>query len=82
MVSIWLVLIIIIRIQFISHKKFTAYSNLSKDNVIQRHFHDTLDMIEDLIGSIAADPEKIYALIEHVCQDRSVSTIKIKEHIN
>lgn len=55
---------------------FAADSNLSKDNVIQRHFHDILDMIEELIGSIAADPEKIYGLIEHVCQDRSVSEFK------
>lgn len=53
-----------------------ADSNLSRDNIIQKHFHDTLDMIEELASSIAADPEKIYALIEHVCQDRSVSTKK------
>lgn len=60
-----------------------ADSNLSRDNIIQKHFHDTLDMIEELASSIAADPEKIYALIEHVCQDRSVSTkkkITIRSH--
>ncbi|XP_063696439.1 tuberin [Culicoides brevitarsis] len=55
--------------------KNNADLNLSKDNVIHRHFHDTLDMIEELIDQIAADPEKVYALIEHVCQDRAEPSI-------
>ncbi|XP_058838559.1 tuberin isoform X2 [Topomyia yanbarensis] len=58
-------------------------SNLAKyrlpnENQIVKHFHETLDLIEELLerNDINADPEKIYGLIEKVSNERPEASVK------
>lgn len=58
-------------------------SNLAKyrlpnDNHVVRNFHETLDLIEDLLqrNDISADPEKIYGLIEKVSSERPEASVR------
>lgn len=48
-------------------------TSLPKDHIVQTSFHDTLNMIEAMLqqNEIAANPDRIYKLIEVVCEDRS-----------
>ena len=52
-----------------------AKAKLPKDDIVVRNFHETLDLIEQLLqnGDINADPEKVYSLIEKVSAERPVS---------
>ncbi|XP_055530935.1 tuberin isoform X2 [Wyeomyia smithii] len=57
--------------------------NLSKhklplENNVVKHFHETLDLIEELLqrNDINADPEKIYGLIEKVSNERPECSVK------
>lgn len=49
--------------------------NLSKDNGVTHHFHEILDIIEQMLkkDDINADPDKFFSLIERVSESRSVS---------
>lgn len=58
-------------------------SNLAKyrlpnENNVVKHFHETLDLIEELLqrGDINADPEKIYGLIEKVSTERPEASVR------
>ncbi|XP_065085709.1 tuberin isoform X2 [Ochlerotatus camptorhynchus] len=58
-------------------------SNLAKyklpnENHVVKHFHETLDLIEELLqkGEINADPEKIYGLIEKVSIERPEASVR------
>ncbi|XP_055620720.1 tuberin isoform X2 [Toxorhynchites rutilus septentrionalis] len=58
-------------------------SNLAKyrlpaENYVVKHFHDTLDLIEEQQGrdEIKADPEKIFGLIEKVSSERSEASVR------
>ncbi|XP_058457517.1 tuberin isoform X2 [Malaya genurostris] len=58
-------------------------SNLAKyrlpnENKVVKHFHETLDLIEELLerNDINADPEKIYGLIEKVSNERPETSVK------
>ncbi|XP_039446332.1 tuberin isoform X2 [Culex pipiens pallens] len=58
-------------------------SNLAKyrlpnDNHVVRNFHETLDVIEDLLqrNDISADPDKIYGLIEKVSSERPEASVR------
>ncbi|XP_001652850.2 tuberin isoform X1 [Aedes aegypti] len=58
-------------------------SNLAKyklpnENNVVRHFHETIDLIEELLqkGDINADPDKIYGLIEKVSTERPEASVK------
>ncbi|XP_055596027.1 tuberin isoform X2 [Uranotaenia lowii] len=62
---------------------FEISSNLAKyrlpnDNQVVKHYHETLDLIEDLVqrNDINADPEKIYGLIEKVSSERPEASVK------
>lgn len=48
-------------------------TSLSKDHIVQTSFHETINIIEGLLqkNEIAANPDRIYKLIEAVCEDRS-----------
>lgn len=52
--------------------------SLSCDNVVQRHFHETLDSIEEMAKDpkISVDVKKVYSLIEKVCEERSVASVE------
>lgn len=52
-------------------------NELPQDRVIQNAFHETLNKIEQLLqrNEAATDPDKIYSVIEHVCEDRSEQSI-------
>lgn len=56
---------------------------LSKENTVQKHFHETLDYVETLMQNddLPADHEMIYSLIEQVFEDRShTSVMKLMEY--
>lgn len=50
---------------------------LPQDRVIQNAFHETLNKIEQLLqrNEAATDPNKIYDVIEYVCEDRPEHSI-------
>lgn len=58
-------------------------SNLAKyklpnENIVVKHFHETIDLIEELLqkNDINADPERIYGLIEKVSTERPEASVK------
>ncbi|XP_053685229.1 tuberin isoform X2 [Sabethes cyaneus] len=55
-----------------------ARHKLPLENNVVKHFHESLDLIEELLqrNNINADPEKIYGLIEKVSNDRSETSVK------
>uniref|UniRef100_A0A1Q3F6E4 Putative tuberin n=1 Tax=Culex tarsalis TaxID=7177 RepID=A0A1Q3F6E4_CULTA len=55
-----------------------ARYRLPNDNHVVRNFHETLDLIEDLLqrNDISADPEKIYGLIEKVSSERPEASVR------
>ncbi|XP_058066096.1 tuberin [Anopheles bellator] len=51
---------------------------LPGDHFVVTQYHDVLNMIEAILqqGTINADPEKIYALIEHVSAERPEASVR------
>ncbi|XP_053666136.1 tuberin [Anopheles marshallii] len=60
----------------ISHN--LAIHRLPAEHTVVTHFHETLNMIETLLqqGIMNADPEKVYALIEHVSTERPEASVR------
>uniref|UniRef100_A0A182YAZ3 Uncharacterized protein n=1 Tax=Anopheles stephensi TaxID=30069 RepID=A0A182YAZ3_ANOST len=60
----------------ISHN--LAIHRLPPEHTVVTHFHETLNMVETLLqqGTMNTDPEKVYALIEHVSAERPEASVK------
>uniref|UniRef100_A0A182PJM1 Rap-GAP domain-containing protein n=1 Tax=Anopheles epiroticus TaxID=199890 RepID=A0A182PJM1_9DIPT len=60
----------------ISHN--LAIHRLPADHTLVTHFHETLNMVETLLqqGTLNADPEKVYGLIEHVSAERPEASVR------
>nr|XP_040237462.2 tuberin isoform X1 [Anopheles coluzzii] len=60
----------------ISHN--LAIHRLPADHTVVTHFHETLNMVEQLLqqGTLNADPEKVYGLIEHVSAERPEASVR------
>uniref|UniRef100_A0A182MSN4 Rap-GAP domain-containing protein n=1 Tax=Anopheles culicifacies TaxID=139723 RepID=A0A182MSN4_9DIPT len=60
----------------ISHN--LAIHRLPADHTVVTHFHETLNMVETLLqqGTMNADPEKVYAMIEHVSAQRPEASVR------
>ncbi|XP_053679837.1 tuberin [Anopheles nili] len=60
----------------ISHN--LAIHRLPPEHDVLAQFHDTLNMMESMLqqGTMNADPEKVYALIEHVSAERPEASVK------
>lgn len=52
-------------------------NGLNKENKVQKHFHETLDLIEIMLqkNEIAAEPDLVFSLIEKVSEDRPETSV-------
>lgn len=63
--------------------EFYERNGLSKGHSVSKHFHETIDAIEMMLqrDEIAVEPERIYAIVEKVSEDRpEASVLRLMEY--